>query len=63
MLIDALYDDPMVSGRRGVLDTGAAIRIIEKKRETKEKFFKFAEKFGGSETTKGVTFASLRDLV
>jgi hypothetical protein len=53
----------MVSGRRGVLDTGASIRIIEKKRETKDKFFKFAEKFGGAEATQGVTFASLRDLV
>ena len=46
-----------------MLDTGAAIRLIEKKREQKDKFFKFAEKFAGQEITKGVTYASLRDLV
>ena len=41
----------MVSGRIGVLGTDASTRIIEKKKEAREKYFKFAEKFGGLDTT------------
>lgn len=42
----SLYDDDFINGRRGVLEVGDAVRIIHRKIEEKEKFFRFAEKFG-----------------
>jgi hypothetical protein len=66
-LLMSLYDDEAKQGRRGVLDTHEAVRIVHRKVEEKEKFFKFAKKFGGSDlrgaTFSGATFASLKDLV
>jgi hypothetical protein len=53
----------MVSGRRGVLDLGEAFKIINKKLEDKEKFYKMAEKYSKDFNAKGTTFASLKDLV
>lgn len=63
----ALYDDAAVQGRRGVIDTKKAIKIIKKKILEKEKFKKFAKKFGGADIedlrAPGTSFASLKDLM
>lgn len=64
----ALYDDPFIKGRKGVLDVGDSVRIIHRKIEEKEKFYKFSEKFGRGVNVReavkaGASFASLKDLV
>jgi len=64
----ALYEDPFIKGRRGVLDVSESVRIIHRKIEEKEKFYKFSEKFGRgidirAASVAGTSFASLKDLV
>jgi hypothetical protein len=63
-----LYDDPFIKGRRGVVDVAEAVRIIHRKMDDREKFYKFSEKFGRGldirgAATAGTSFASLKDLV
>jgi hypothetical protein len=64
-LIISLFEDDSKEGRRGVLDLERASRIIQKKLDDKERFIKFAEKFGGESIKeyKGIGFGSLKDLV
>lgn len=41
----SLYESPSVQGRRGVVELERAIRIINKKFDEKERFYKFVDKF------------------
>jgi hypothetical protein len=49
-------------GRHGVLDVGEAVRLVHKKQEDRQKFFKFVDKYAQGLDLKG-PFASLKDLV
>ncbi|CDW72833.1 UNKNOWN [Stylonychia lemnae] len=67
-VIMALYEDPFIQGRRGVVDVEEAVRIVHRKIEEREKFFKFSEKFARGidlrqASRSGTSFASLKDLV
>lgn len=42
----SLYDDEAQQGRRGVLSLPKSIKIVKKKIEEREKFDKFAKKYG-----------------
>ena len=42
----SLYDDPSIQGRKGILKLSEAVKITKKKIEDRERFEKFAEKFG-----------------
>ena len=51
-------------GRHGVLDVGESVRLVHKKVEERQKFFKFVDKYAQGLDLKGATtFASLKDLV
>eukprot|EP00347_Sterkiella_histriomuscorum_P004220 403361286 len=65
-IIMSLYDDAAQQGRRGVLETSEAFRIVHRKIEEREKFMQFTNKFGGVDVKQaqysGATFASIKDL-
>lgn len=66
-----MYEEPSGQGRRGILDVGESARMVHKKIEDREKFFKFFDKYGKgvvgedirSQMGGATTFASLKDLV
>lgn len=70
-MIMKLYEDDSQQGRRGVLTVEESVVIVKKKMEDKDRFIKFAQKFGrdsglfgkGDEIPMGQTVSSLRDLV
>jgi len=45
-IILGLYDDEAQQGRRGILSLPKSIKIVKKKIEEREKFEKFAKKYG-----------------
>ena len=59
-----IYEDGSGMGRRGVLDVGESVRLVHKKIDERQKFFKFVDKYAQGADLKGATtFASLKDLV
>lgn len=57
-LIDGLFDDESVSGRRGVMQLKDGVALVRKKIQLKEKHRKFAQKVSGN--NEGMPFSQLR---
>lgn len=66
-LILSLYDDDMTRGRRGVLSLKEALKLTDRKVEDREKFTKFAEKYGKHYAQElkvpGTSYSSFKDLI
>lgn len=66
-LIMGLYDDPAHQGRRGILPLKDSLNIVRKKIDDKQRFIKFAEKFGGAQEVArkvpGASYQSFKDLM
>ena len=63
-----LYDDDAQQGRRGVLRMNEAVKVVRKKIEEKQKFEKFAEKYGANTgifdfKVPGTSYSSFKDLI
>ena len=64
----SLYDDAAQQGRRGVLRLTEAIKVVKKKIEEKQKFEKFAQKYGANAgindfKVPGTSYSSFKDLI
>ena len=57
-LINALFDDESLSGRRGVMPLKASIALVKHKISDKKRSRKFAERISGNE--EGMSFQQLR---
>ena len=64
-VIDALYDDAATQGRPGTLALDKSIKVIRQKVSDRQRFEKFARKFGGLEDIKvpGMSYSSFKDLI
>jgi len=64
-VIDALYDDAATQGRPGTLALDKSIKVIRQKVIDRQRFEKFARKFGGLEDIKvpGMSYSSFKDLI
>jgi hypothetical protein len=64
----SLYDDDAQQGRRGVLGLTEAVKVVKKKIDEKQKFEKFAEKYGANAgindfKVPGTSYSSFKDLI